>query len=167
MKTLRRNIDIKDNKNVYAIAVAIALILASALLVTYYVALRPAPDRYATVYYLSSNRTTDYPEFVVINMNSTFSLYVTVENNLGYTLTNATLQVKVTGESNPSFPLNTSATQTFNGTVKDGASWENLATVSLNTPGQYFVVFELWTSDGSSLQFSGYYATLSVLVAAA
>jgi uncharacterized membrane protein len=166
MKRLSRNIDIKNSKNVYAIAVAIALILASALLVTYYVALRPAPDRYVNVYYLSSDKTTDYPEFAVANVNSTFSLYVTVENHLGYALTDAQLQVKVTGDSNPSFPLNANATQVFNGTVQDGASWTNLATVSLNAPGQYFVVFELWTSDGNGLQFSGYYATLSVVVAA-
>ncbi len=148
---------------------AIALLLASVLLVTYYVALEPAPDRYMTIYVLDSNgKATNYPEFVVANVNSTFSVYVDVENHLGTILTNAQVQVKVTTDSNPSFPVNANATQTFTGTVKNGATWQNIATVSLNQPGDWLVVFELWTpnANGNGLQFSKAVA-LNVEVAAA
>jgi hypothetical protein len=107
------------------------------------------------------------PDYLVANVNSTFSVYVTVENHLGYTLANAQVQVKVTSDSNPSFPIGTNATETFTGTVKDGASWENMVTVSINKPGDYLVVFEVWTSNGDAIQFSGDFTTLSVQVAAA
>ncbi len=122
------------------------------------------------VYILDSNKTAaNYPEHLVANVNSTFGVYVTVENHLGYTLANAQVQVKVTSNSNPLFPVNVNATQTFIGTIKDGASLENLATVSLNTPGDYLVVFELWTPNqsGDGVQFSGDYASLSVQVSGA
>jgi uncharacterized membrane protein len=166
---LTRNIDFKSGRNVYVTAVAIALLIASVLLVYYYVALQPAPVPYFTINYLDSQKGTNYPEFVVAGVNSTFSLYVNVENHSGKTVTNAQVQVKVTPDSNPSFPVNANATQTFTGTVKNGATWQNIATVSLNQPGDWLVVFELWTpnSNGNGLQFSGDYVTLNVEVAAA
>lgn len=146
---------------------AIALLIASVLLVTYFISDQPPTDKYVSIYVLDSHgKAADYPEFLVANVNSTFSVYVNVENNLGTTLTNAQVQVKVTSDSNPSFPVNTNATQTFAGTVKNGATWQNIATVSLNQPGNYLVVFELWTTNPSGLQYSGYFATLSVQVAA-
>jgi len=137
--------------------------------VTYYVALKPAPDRYTSIYLLDSNgKAVDYPAYVVSGVNSTFNVYVDVENHLGSTLTDAQVQVKITSQTNPTFPLDVNATDTFTGTVKDGATWQNLATVSLTQPGNYFVVFELWipNGNGNGQQFSGQYATLSVQVAA-
>jgi uncharacterized membrane protein len=159
---------VKNGKNAYAVAVAIALLLASILLVAYYVALMPAPDQYTTIYLLDSQGTTvNYPEFVVAGVNSTFNVRVDVANHLGTTLTDAKIQVKVTPRESPSVPVNSNPIQTFTGTIQDGKTWENNATVSLNQPGDFLVVFELWIPgpDSSSLQFSGNYCVLNVQVA--
>jgi uncharacterized membrane protein len=168
MTKLSGTFSIKDNKNVYAVAVAIALLLASVLLVTYYVALRPAPDQYTTIYLLDSQKkAADYPEFLVANVNSTFSVYVDVENHMGRTLNDAQVLVKVTTDLNPTFPVDVNATQTLIGTVRDGAVWENVSTVSLNQPGNYAVYFELWIpSKNGQLQFSNNFCVLNVQVSA-
>ena len=159
----------KTNKDAYTIAVAIALVLASVLLVTYYVWLRPVSEGYTTIYLLDSNRTAaDYPEFAVANVNSTFHVYVDVENHLNDTLNNVQVQVKVVSDQNPSFPLDVNATQTFTGTVQKDGTWETPVTFSLNQPGNYLVAFELWIPNGNmgNLEFSGNFCALNVQIAA-
>jgi uncharacterized membrane protein len=160
---------VKNNKNAYAVSVVIALLLVSILLATYYIALRPPPDRYATIYLLDAHKTGgDYPELLVANQNSTFSVYVEVENHMGRTLNDTQVQMKITGDENLAFPINVNATQTFNGTIKDGVTWENIATVSLNQPGDHIVAFELWISNEKTgvSEFSGEYCVLNVKVIA-
>ena len=169
MKKLGSNFDLKSNKNAYAVAVTVSLLLASVLLVTFYVFDRPEQTPYTTIYLLDSNhKAADYPELTVANVNSTFSIYVDAENHLGRTLAEAQVLVKITNNTNQQFPLtNINATQTFTGTIQNGETWENIATISLNDPGRYMVVFELWIPDQvtSVMQFSGNYCVLNVQVA--
>jgi uncharacterized membrane protein len=159
---------VNGSRNAYAIAVAVALLIASILLVVYFVALMPAPDRYTNVYLLDEQGTTNnLPEYVVAGVNSTFTVRVDVANHMGRTLTDAQVQVKVTSRENPTIPVNSNATiLTFTGTIQDGETWENNAPVSLTQPGDFLVVFELWTPsvDSSALQFSGNYCVLNVQV---
>ncbi|HTY76077.1 MAG TPA: DUF1616 domain-containing protein [Candidatus Nanoarchaeia archaeon] len=157
----------KNNKNAYAIAVAISLVIASILLVTFLVFDQPAQKPYMTIYLLDSNRkAADYPEFLVANVNSTFSVYVDVENFNGKTVNGAEVLVKITNETNSVFPLDVNATQTFTGNVQNAATWENIATISINNPGNYLVDFELWTPNQTgTLQFSGNFCVLNVQIA--
>lgn len=166
MKKLGRNLNIKNNQSAYTVAVAIALLLASVLLVTYYVALRPEPQRYMNIYLLDTQKKAgDYPEYVVAGVNSTFSVYVDVQNHNGTTV-NFQVQVKVVSNMNPTFPVNLNPTQTLNGTVRDGETWENVTTTSLDQPGNYLVVYELWAADSSGdLQFTGNQCVLNIQVA--
>jgi len=166
MKKLGRNLNIKNNQSAYTVAVAIALLLASVLLVTYYVALRPEPERYMTIYLLDTQKkAADYPEYLVAGVNSTFSVYVDVQNNNGTTV-NFQVQVKVTSNMNPTFPVNVNPTQTFNGTLLDGATSENVATTSLDQPGNYSVIYELWIVDSTGVpQFTGNQCVLNIQVA--
>jgi uncharacterized membrane protein len=159
---------VRSNKNAYVVSVAVALLLASVLLATYYIVIRPSPDTYVTIYLLDTNKKgADYPEFLVANVNSTFSVYVDVENHLGRTLNGTEVQVKVSSSPTPSFPLDVNATQTLTGIVKDGATWESIATISLNQPGSYLVVFELWIPNNSgAVEYSGIFDSLNVHVAA-
>ena len=168
MKKLGGKLSVKSNKNAYAVSVAIALLLASVLLVTYYVVLMPVQEGYMTIYLLDSNRkAVNYPEFSVANINSTSSVYVEVENHMGRTLNNTQVLLKVTNNTNPTFPMDLNATQTFIGAVQEGATWENVATISLNEPGNYLVAFELWIpNQNGQLQFSNDFCVLNVQVAA-
>ncbi len=149
---------------------AIALLIASILLVVYFVALMPPPDRYTTIYVLDEQGTTNnLPEYVVAGVNSTFAVKVDVANNMGRTLPNAQVQVKITSRENPTIPANSNAIiLNFTGTIPEGDTWENNATVSLTQPGDFLVVFELWLpgmDSSTPLQFSGNYCVLSVQVA--
>jgi len=120
-----------------------------------------------TVYILDSNRkAVDYPEYAVANVNSTFSVYVDVENYMGRTIIGTQLLVKVTNDTNLTFPLDVNATQTFTGTIQKGATWENIATVSVDSPGNYMVVFEVWIPNQNTglLQFTGDFCDINVQV---
>jgi uncharacterized membrane protein len=142
-------------------------VLASALLVTYFVVLMPIPDKYVTIYLLDSHKKADdFPEVLATNQNSTFSVYVDVENHMGRPLNNTEVRVKVTSNPVPNFPVDENATQTLTSTVQDGDTWESIATVSLDQPGNYLVVFELWTPNEKTdvLQYSGFFASLNVQV---
>lgn len=170
MQKLSRKFNIQDNKNAFTVSVAIALLLASVLLVTYFVALRPEPERYMTMNLLDSNKkAVDYPEFLVANVSSTFSVYVNVENHLGRTLNDTQVVVKAARDANPSFPMDANVTQTLTtGTMQDGDTSSKIATVSLNQPGNYLVAFELWipNEDTGMFEFSGKVCVLNVQVAA-
>jgi hypothetical protein len=50
--------------------------------------------------------------------------------------------------------------------VLDGAAWQNMTTISLNQPGNYLFVFELWIreTDNSLLKYSGNFVALNVVV---
>ncbi len=109
-----------------------------------------------------------YPELLVANVNSTFSVFVGVENHMGETVDYSVL-VKVTNGTNPVIPLETKPVQTINGTLinKDGATEESVASISLNQPGNYFVAFELYIQNqNTGLQFTGQYNALNIQVIA-
>jgi uncharacterized membrane protein len=166
MQTFTSDIEIRNDKTAYAIAVAIALVIASVLLVTYFVAIPPKPDTYTTIYLLdSSGNGTNYPEYLVSNLNSTFSVYVNVENHLGRKLNDFQVLIKVTNDLT-TFPVDSPVAQTFNGSINDGGTWATRATVTLNDPGYYSVVFELWipNKDSGELQFSGNSCVLNIQV---
>ncbi len=158
-----------NNEAAYAAAIAIALIVASVLLVVSYAFIKPAQHPYMTIYLQDSNKkAVDLPEHVVANLNSTFNVTVVVENHMGSNINYAQVQVKTTSNSNPTFPLNTNAAETLSGNLKDGESMEKTATVTLNDPGNYLVVFELWIAenDTSAVQYSGIFTALNVGVSA-
>jgi uncharacterized membrane protein len=166
MTKLGLDLDIKNEKSAYAAAVTVALIVASVLLVTYYAVLIPQPDKYTTIYLLDTNKkATNYPEVLVADVNSTFNVYVVVENHLGRTLTDAQVQVKVANYSNPTFPVDSEPIQTLTGTVEDGGKWESPVTVTLNVSGEYLVAFELWVpNESGALEYSGNLVALNLQV---
>jgi uncharacterized membrane protein len=166
MKKLGRNLSVKNEKTAYVIAVAIALIIASSLFVVYLVALKPAPDRYTTIYLLDSNeKAADYPETLVVGVNSTFSVNVGVENHIGSML-DATILVKITSDENSAFPLNVAPVQEFtNSTIADNGKWIQPVTVTLDNSGKYLVAFELWTTN-STMTYSGQLVALNIQVIA-
>jgi uncharacterized membrane protein len=98
----------------------------------------------------------NYPELVIIGENNTFNVWVTVENHMRKSQSFEVL-LKVTDQTDTEFPVNTDARNSYASTLKDGETWETLSTVTIDKPGNYSVVFELWTNDEGpgELQFSG------------
>jgi uncharacterized membrane protein len=155
-----------DDKNGYTVSVLIALILVSVLVASYYVLLKPPQKGYTTIYLFDSQKKAlNYPELLVINQNNTFNVWVEVENHMGKSQPCEVLQ-KVTNDTVPIFPVQAAANANYTKTLENGETWEITATITIDKPGNYSVIFELWTRDEAvgELQFSGNACFLKVEV---
>ncbi len=155
VKNIGKKIGINDD-NGYIVAIALALIIIASLLAGYYLLYKPSPEGYSTMYMLDAqNKAVDYPQLLVANQNSTFSVPLTVINNMGWTV-QYQVQVKITSNLDSS-PVNVQPTAAYNTTLANGKSWQKTITVTENQVGSYWVVFELYKynpADGGSYQFT-------------
>jgi uncharacterized membrane protein len=166
LKNIGSKIGLNDDKG-YAVAIFLALIIISSLLVGYYVLFKPAPVGYNTIYLLDSqNKATNYPNLLISNVNSTFTVPVTVENHMG-TTTQYEVLVKITNNLS-TFPVNAQPIETYQMSLRDGQSWQKPVTVTENQVGSYSVVFELWEykPDSGTYQFTYDYCVLNIQVVA-
>ena len=168
-RKLGKSLRLIDNKG-YTIAVALVLIFVSSLLIGYYFISRLPPEGYTTIYMLNypQKKAADYPELLVINgneKNNTFNVWVVVENHMGTRQSCEVLQ-KVIADKIPSFPVEANVENSYEQTIENGETWETLATVSINEPGSYSVIFELWIHDDNSgaFKFSHNYCVLNIEV---
>ena len=164
VKRIGRKIGLDEEKG-FAVAIFLALLIVSATFVGYYLWLRPEAESYNTIYLLDVNRKAiNYPETLVANRNSTFNVYVVVENHM---TVDAEYQVQVKITNNLStFPVDITPVQVHEtSSVKSGASWEKMATVTQNEVGSHSVVFELYEqkTDGT-LEFKENYCVLNIQV---
>ncbi len=163
LKKLARTLKL-DNNNGYAVSVLIALIVVSVFVASYYVLLKPSQKRYMTIYLLDSQKTAlNYPEFLAINQNNTLNMWIKVENHMGKSQQIEVLQ-KTTVDMIHLFPLEAEANARYERTLENGETWEIPATITLDTPGNYSVIFELWAYDKEvgELQFSGNACVLNI-----
>jgi len=155
------------NNKGHTIAIALALIIVSSLLIGYYLVLLSPPEGYSTIYILDypEKKAIDYPEILVLNENNTFNVWIVVENRVGTTKSFEVLQ-KVIGDTLPSFPVETEAENSYAQTIANGEVWETLATVSIDESGSHSVIFELWIYDDETgaLEFSYNYCVLNIEV---
>jgi hypothetical protein len=156
---------LKLNNKGYKIAVTLAVIFVFSLLVGYYFVSMLPPEGYTSISLLDyqNKKAIDYPELVVLNENSTFNVWIQVENHMGTSQACDVLQ-KVTIDTIPSFPVEADVENSYAQTVENGAVWETLATVSINETGSYAVIFELWLYYAGTLQFTYNYCVLNVEV---
>jgi uncharacterized membrane protein len=151
------------NNKGHRIVVAFVLIFVSSLLIGYYFVASLPPEGYTTIYALDyqQKKAIDYPELLVVNENSTFNVWIVVENHMATRRSCEVLQ-KVIGNVIPSFPVDADVESTYAQTLESGESRETLATVSINEPGSYSVIFELWIYEEGTLEFSHNYCVLKV-----
>jgi uncharacterized membrane protein len=164
-----RKIGISDDKG-YFVPVLIALIVVASTVAGFYiyyniVSAKPSP--YNTIFLLDDQGgATDYPQTLVANQNSTFSLNVGVTCHEGRAENQSyQVQVKVTQNLPAIFPMQTPPTQTFNLSLKDGDTQLTKVTLTENTVGNYAVVFELYKLDDSNnYVFTQNYCVLPIQV---
>jgi len=151
-----------ENKG-YIVAIAIALIFVAALVTGYYFWTRGPPEGHSTISLLDANgKAVNYPELVVIGVNNTFSVTVDVENDMGRTLP-FEVRVKITEQVNPDFPVQGEAVYVDQMTLENGGKENTIATATIDKPGNYMVVYELWTlGETSVLEFTGNACVLNV-----
>jgi uncharacterized membrane protein len=168
MRKLGKSLKLNDNKG-YTIAVFLALIFVSSILIGYYLISRLPPEGYTTIYLLDDQqkKAIDYPELLVINENNTFNVWVGVENHMGGRQSFEVLQ-KVIKDTVPSFPVDTEIKSRAETTIENGETWETRATVSINELGRYMVIFELWTynEQAAAFEFTYNYCVLNIEVVA-
>ncbi len=152
----------------YFVSVIVALLVASVLLGWYYVNLRPDQNAYMSISLLDTQKKADnYPEYLINGVNSTFSVYVEVKNNMKTTM-DTEVRVRVTNNTISRMPLDSiTPTVIFANTIEDGETAENIATASLKESGNYSIVFELWIKESGAetgFRFSENYCVLNVQV---
>ncbi len=161
-----RKIGLNDDTG-YAVAIFLALLIVSATVIGYYAFLAPPAEAYNTIYLLDTNKkAVDYPEVLVANQNSTFSVYVNVENHMTQSA-NYTVKVKIVDYLPAIFPIDTQPTQVYETGIvsNNGKPWQTAATITKNTIGSYSVVFELWQhKDDGSLLFTQNLCVLKIQV---
>ena len=143
IKNLNGYFRLDENKG-YVVAVTVALILIFSLFIVYYVVFRAPPEGYVAIDLLDAQKqAVNYPELVVINQNSTFNVWVEVENHLGKAQSFEIL-LKVTNGTSPAFPAEAQPINSYTTTLENGEKWETFSTVTIEKPGFYSVLFELW-----------------------
>jgi uncharacterized membrane protein len=163
-KRLGRKLGLNEAKG-FAVAIFLALLIVSVVVLSYFVWFSPPAEPYNSIYLLDSNKKAlDYPETLVANQNSTFSVYIDVENHMGNT---ASYQVHVKITKNLStFPIDVPPSQLYeiNG-LENGKTGENVATITENEVGSNSVVFELWQQDlAGTFEFTHNYCVLNIQV---
>jgi uncharacterized membrane protein len=163
---LNERLKLSNNKG-YIISIGIMLILVSSLILGYYIATRLPPEGYTAIYLLGypQKKAMDYPEFLVINRNNTFSVWVKVENHMGKTI-QCKVQLKVANVTVSTLPVEVDPSSNYVKTLEKEESWEILATVSINNPGNYSSVYELWIYDQDidEFEFTYNYCVLNIEV---
>jgi uncharacterized membrane protein len=168
VKRIGRKIGIDGDKGTKA-AVFLAVLIVSSVVVGYFIYYEFVllkPEGYTTIYILDTqHEAVEYPQVIVANQNSTFSIYIDVENHMA---SSASFEVQVKTAKNLSiFPVDMQPSQVVEmGTVPSGGKpVEKTVNISQNTPGDYSVIFELWqhNSDGS-LKFTQNYCVLKIQV---
>jgi uncharacterized membrane protein len=159
-----RRIGLDDEKGV-AVAVFIALVIVGCVFAGYYVWLRPPAEEYNTIYLLDNQKqANNFPEILIANQNSTFSVYVDVTNH-----NNKDQAYQVQTKINKSFRVTTQGVagepvNTYDFTLEKGKTYEKYVTLTENDVGSYTVVFELWRSAGSAYVFTQDYCVLPIKV---
>jgi len=152
-----------DEEKTIIVTILVALVIIGGLLV-YLVFFTPIQtEPFSAIYLLDSEKQAEnYPKTVVLGQNSTFSLWVGVENQNKTQV--FSVQIKVDNGKAPVGSNKTECIETFNRTLLDGEIWEFPATITIDQLGSHRILFELWFLDKTKNEFAytGNYVSLSV-----
>ena len=147
------------------LTILVALVILGALLV-YLVFFTPAQkEPFSAIYLLDSEKQLEnFPKTVVLGENSTFSLWVGVENQNDTTRDYSVL-VKVDDGKSLVNPSPVEPTESFNRTLLNEEVWEFPVTINIDQLGSHRIIFELWFFDKEAedgLEYSGNWVSLSL-----
>lgn len=163
-KRIGNRIGLDDEKG-YAVAIIVALIVVSAVIAGYYSVYGPQKESYNTIYLLDANKkAVDYPEVLIAGQNSTFSVWVNVENHLGERA-NYQVQIKI-AKNLSSFPIQAPTHEIYEiaNLEGNGKPSERMVTLTIDEVGSHAVVFELWQYKGDAWTFTHNYCVLNIQV---
>lgn len=133
---------ISEHKTIIA-TILVGIVIMSGVLVYTMVTKPTTAEQFSAMYVLDSEKqANNYPQTVVLDTNSTFTLWVGVENQKDQTL-DYSVQVKLDDGTTTEEPSQAEPTQVFNRTLVDGETWEFQVTINIDQPGNNRVIFEL------------------------
>ena len=133
------------------IPVILSIIFVTSLLVGYYLLSNAPPEGFSSIYILDAQKKTEaYPELVIINENNTFNVIIGVENHLGKKQSYE-VQQKLTEKPILTFPISEKPQSTYSKTLDHKETWETLVSTTINEPGNYSLVFELYVKTDSEM----------------
>jgi len=146
------------------ITILVALVIIGALLVNLVFFTPVETEPFSAIYYLDSEKkTTNLPKTVVLGENSTFSLWVGVENQ-NYTIIDYQVWIKMDDGKGLLNHTSTEYIQSFEKTLAHGKIWEFPVTINIEQLGLNRISFELRFFNGTAnkFQYSGKWVSLSV-----
>ncbi len=162
-----RRIGLNDDQG-FGLPVFLALIvvIASVVGIYGYLMLTAQPEPYNTMYLLDgNNKAVDYPQTLIAGQNSTFGVNVNVVNHMN---NEQTYEVRTKIAKNlliTSDGVDAQPVDTYSFTLADKVSNQHTVTTTLNTPGSYVVVYELWSMNSSgNYSFTEKYCILNIQV---
>ncbi|MDG6223399.1 MAG: DUF1616 domain-containing protein [Candidatus Bathyarchaeota archaeon] len=146
------------------LTIAIAVVIIGALLVQLTLLTPINAEKCSALYYLDSNKQTEnLPSTIILGENSTFSLWVGVENQNNEPLDYQVLMKIDDGKG----VLNQSSAEVieyFDQTLEDNDIWEFPVEITIEKLGTNRIIFELfiWNATATEYQYSGIWVNLSV-----
>jgi uncharacterized membrane protein len=147
------------------ITILIALIVFAALLVKLTFFTPIATEPFSGIYYLDSEKqTTNIPKTVILGENSTFSLWIGVENqNETSTPIDYIVKVKIDKGKEQINPSLANPVETFENALNNGETWEFPITINIEKAGTNRIIFELWYTNTTETElYTGNWVNLSV-----
>jgi uncharacterized membrane protein len=163
-----RRIGLED-ENGHVLPVFLALVVVAAVVagLYYFVIAPPQPESYNTMYLLDSqNQANNFPEVLVADQNSTFSVTVGVTNHMNKTQ-DYQVRTKITTSFivTPQGGVAVDPVNTYDFNLPNGDTYEKSVSLTENTVGTYTVVFELWQRDDlGAYVFTQNYCVLNIKV---
>jgi uncharacterized membrane protein len=159
MENNSQTVTIKLDKS--HVAVAITLILLCCIVGGYFVAYIIKPPGYHVIYILDNqDQAVNYPQNIIINQNNTFTTPLVVTNNM-HTMQEYQVQVKIVHHTFI-FPVDAPAYNTYTFTLADGQSWNTKIPITINSEGNYSVVFELYAKNYGDYIFTDNFCILHI-----
>jgi len=165
-RTQKGTKSVSDNgeEKTIILTILVALVILGALLV-YLVFFTPVEkEPFSAIYYLDSEKQTEnIPKTVVLGENSTFSLWVGVENQNDTTM-DYSVRVKVDDGNAPVNPSPAEPTQIFERTLLNEEKWEFPVTISIDQLGHNRIIFELcfFNVTKNDWDYTGNWVSLSL-----
>jgi uncharacterized membrane protein len=136
----------RSEEKTVTVTILVAIVILAGLLI--YLALTPPQQNPSTTIYVldAEKQAENYPKTVVLGVNSTFPLWVGVENNNGTTST-FTVKIKLDDGRGNVDPSPAEPVESYEKTLADGELWEFQVTITVDQVGSNRIIFELWSSD--------------------
>jgi uncharacterized membrane protein len=159
----QKNGSYTSEEKIVIITVIIALVIMGALVANLVLFTPAKTEEFSVIYMLDANKQAEnYPKTVILGTNSTFTMWIGVENQNDQT-GNYSVLIKIDDGTSAVDPSPVEAKYTFEKSLQNGEQWEFPVTIELDQLGHNRIVFELWYLNSTNkLVYTENFVTLTV-----